>query len=250
MDFAETRKRFEERGIDLTEYEDAYGELIIRKVQRIEARPRGELGDARRIREYALVLRQILLHRAIKLFEGALDGLRNDNGYSMVLCVRGHYETTAAIGYLHSRLNSLRHGSLSPQAVDEDITTQILGTRDERILKKIGHEMPEAKQVLNLLEYADKSVSTHVLGGTSKQHALLMENYKFLCEFSHPNFHSHLLAFTINEEEECFVFRHDETMHERDAHLIRYLLVSNPLFVALYDRIVQLMPNGRNGVTF
>jgi hypothetical protein len=242
MNLEEIRDQLRDKGIDPSEYEHTYKELVSRRIARIEAQPHGELGDARRIREYALVLRQILLHRAIKLFAGALDGLRNDNGYAMCLCIRGHYETTAALGYLHNRLHSLKQGSLSRETVHQDIATQILGTRDESMLSKLRHPSLEAKQILNLLEYADRSVSKHVLGGTSNKYAMLMDNYKFLCEFSHPNFHSNALAFAIDRENKCFVFNHDKAILDRDANLIGYLLISNPLFVALYDRIAKLLP--------
>ena len=242
MKFDEIRKQSKDRGIDLAEYEETYEDLLNRKVTRVEAHSYEEWGDDRKIREYSLVLRQILLHRAIKLFEGTLLGLINDNGYSMCLCVRGHYETTAALGFLHNKLYSLKQGNVSAESVDRDIMVQILGTRDESMLKKFQPRISEAKQILKLLEYADRSVSKHALKGTAKEYTMLMDNYKFLCEFSHPNFHSNVQAFTLIKEDRCFMFRHDEVIHKRDADLIGYLLISNPLFVDLYDRVMDLLP--------
>jgi len=242
MDFKEINKQLADRGIVPDEYEETYGQLLKRKVERVNAFSYEEWGDPRRIREFSLVLRQMLLHRAIKLFEASFHGLINDNGYSMCLCVRGHYETTAALGYLHNRLSSLKQGNLSAETVDQDINIQILGTRDEEMLKKSKPRVSEAKQVLNLLEYADRSVSKHILQGKPNEHTMLMNNYKYLCEFSHPNFHSGQQAYTLNKKERCFMFRHDDIIHERDANLIAYLLISNPLFVELYDRIMELLP--------
>jgi hypothetical protein len=146
-----------------------------------EASPGGDWGDAKRIRAYSLVLRQVLLHRAINLFEGALSALILDNVYTMALAIRGHFETTGALGYLHKRLDSLSQGSLDPTVVDQDIYTQLLGRRDGVI-----QEAPEAKQVLSLLEHADRTVSKHIFGGTAKQYNMLTDCYTFLCEFSHP----------------------------------------------------------------
>lgn len=243
MDFTQLEKQLTVRGIDPAEYGDTYAELQKRKVDRVAAYSYEEWGDPRRIREFSLVLRQILLHRAIKLFEASFHGLINDNGYSMCLCIRGHYETTAALGYLHNRLFSFKEGNLSAETVDRDIGVQILGTRDEDMLSKLKPHISEAKQVLTLLEYADKSVSKHILHGGTNEHTMLMDNYKFLCEFSHPNFHSGQQAYILNKKDRCFIFRHDAVMHERDAKLIGYLLISNPLFVALFDRIVDLLPD-------
>jgi len=244
MNFDEIRKQSKDRGIDLAdlvECEETYKDLLSRKVTRVEFHSYNVWGDPRRIREYSLAIRQILLHRALKLFEASFLGLINDNGYSMCLSIRGHYETTAALGYLHNRLFSLKQGNITAEVVDRDISVQILGTRDKRILEK--SQLPwEAKQVLTLLEYADRSVSKHVLQGKAKEHTMLMDNYEFLCEFSHPNYHSNQQAFTLNKKEQCLMLRHDEVIHEREAHLIGYLLISNPLFVALYDRLMDLLP--------
>jgi hypothetical protein len=242
MDFNEIKKQLNDRGVDPSEYEKTYKELQKRKVARVDAYSYKEWGDPRRIREFSLVLRQILLHRAIKLFEASFHGLINDNGYSMCLSIRGHYETTAALGYLHNRLFSLKQGDLSVETVDQDINIQILGTRDETMLNKFKPRISEAKQVLNLLEYADRSVSKHILQEKANEHTMLMDNYKYLCEFSHPNFHSNQQAFTLNKKKRCFMFRHDEVMHKRDANLVGYLLISNPLFIDLYDRVMDLLP--------
>lgn len=242
MNFKKINSQLEVRGVDPKEYEETYHELLNRKVDRVNAYSYEEWGDLRRIREFSLVLRQILLHRAIKLFEASFQGLLNDNGYAMCLCIRGHYEATAAIGYLHNRLFSFKQGNLSAETVDQDISIQIIGTRDDSILSKFDHKIFEAKQVLNLLEYADKSVSKHILHGKAKEHTMLMDNYKYLCEFTHPNFHSGQQAYTLNKEERCFMFRHDEIIHEREAKLIGYLLISNPLFVELYDLVFDILP--------
>jgi len=247
MNFDEIREEIESRGIDAEGYECSYNDLLERVENTIKARPRDDWGDLRAIRDYALVLRQTLLHRAIKLFEGAINALINDNGYSMVLSIRGHFETTAAIGYLHNRLTSMRQGNLPPDVVDKDIATQLIGTRDERILEAAGEKfnLAEAKQVLNMLEYADKSVSKSILGGTAEEHTMLMDIYKWLCEFSHPNFHSNTLAFTLNKEKQEFHFSCDSKLSVKDAGLIETILISSAIFEELYDLIEALLPDGR-----
>ncbi len=132
LEFPAIRNAFHARGKDqeFDEYEAAHGELLARIETICEASPGGDRGDAKRIREYSLVLRQVLLHRAINLFEGALSALTLDNVYTMTSAIRGHFETTGALGYLHKRLDSLSRGSLDPKVVDQDICTQLLGRRD------------------------------------------------------------------------------------------------------------------------
>jgi hypothetical protein len=239
LEFPAIRNAFHARGRDqeVDEYETVHGELFARIEPICEASPGGDLGDAKRIRGYSLVLRQVFLHRAINLFEGALTALTLDNAYTMILAIRGHFETTGALGYLHKRLFSLSRGSLDPKVVDQDIYTQVLGRRD-----KITQEVPEAKQILTLLEHADKTVSKNILDGTAKQYNILTDCYTFLCEFSHPNFHSNYIAFDLNKEKGQFVMRHGEPMRDIEFNLIGYLLISSPIFVSLFDKIGDILP--------
>lgn len=199
--------------------------------------PGGEEGDPRRIRDYSLVLRQVLLHRAIGTFAGAVLAFREKLIYSMVLSIRGNYETTAALGYLYQRLDSLGKGHISKERVDEDLCAMLLGRRDN-----VQPMAPEAKQVLSLLEQADEAVSKDLLGGTSKQHKILSANYNFLCEFCHPNFYSSTLAYRLQEQSNECVMRYNGEILEEEAKLFDYLLISSPLFIELYDRIESLIP--------
>lgn len=242
MDFKKVRSVFEDRGMDASEVVTSYNELTSRIKESISANPQGELGDSRRIREYSLVLCQVLLHRAIKLFSGSLTALLDDNTYSMVLSIRGHFETTAALGYLHYRLNSLSEGNLDAEVVDRDISKQLLGSRDKELLESAGEDAIEAKQIMDMLEYADRSVSKHLLQGTAKEHVHLTNSYKFLCEFCHPNFYSNAIAFELNKEEKKFYFMYNKSIRKREFELIDYLLAGNPIFVELFDTVKELLP--------
>src|SRR5258706_319153 len=91
-------------GLEVDEYLSVLTEQEKRALPLIKAAPGGDAGDAKRIRALALVLRQVLLHRAIELTKAAGFSLAHENGYALALSVRAHFETTAALGYLHSRL--------------------------------------------------------------------------------------------------------------------------------------------------
>lgn len=241
MDFENLRSLFKARGKDIAEFEASYNELIHRTEESLVAEPQGEWGNLRRIKEYSLILRQVLLHRAFKLFSGSLNALLDDDAYSMVLSIRGHFETTAALGYLYNRLHSLIEGKLEARVVDHDIMVQLLGTRDEEMLKNIVPDKLRAKHVLDMLDYADRSVSKHIFQGNAKKHTFLTDSYKFLCEFSHPNFHSSTIAFELRKNEKKFYFSYNKSLRDEHFKLIEYLLISNPLFIELFDRIEELL---------
>ncbi len=239
VDFNKVTQAFADRrpSGEVAELQETYSALKTRVVPYSDVPPGGDLGDRNRIRFYAIAYRQVLLHRAILLFEGSLQAAIDENAYVMILAVRATFETTAALGYLHNRLNSLAAGNLEATKVDEDIMTQILGTKDTYIPQAM---LP--KQILSMLEYADVSVSRKILGGQAKEHTILRESYDFLCEFAHPNYHSNKLAFDLDRSRMRFVFRHKERMQDKAFSTIGYLLLASPLHVELHDGIDEVLP--------
>lgn len=223
---------------EVAELQETHTALRSREVSHCDIPEGGEWGEVTRIRAYAVAYRQVLLHRAILLFEGALNAVINENAYVMILAMRAAFETTAALGYLHNRLSSLAAGNLEPAKVDEDIMTQFLGTKDTYITQA----MPP-KQILSMLEYADISVSRKILGGAKSEHKILRERYDFLCEFAHPNFHSNKIAFDLDRERHRITLRFDEKMPDEAFSTIGYLLLAASLHVQLHDNIDEILPS-------
>ena len=223
---------------EVAELQETYSALRARIVPYSDVPPGGDLGDQNRIRFYAIAYRQVLLHRAISLFEGSVQAAIDENAYVMILAVRATFETTAALGYLHNRLSSLAAGNLEATQVDEDIMTQILGTKDTYI----PQAMPP-KHILSMLKYADVSVSKKILDEQAKEHTILRESYDFLCEFAHPNFHSNKLAFDLDKSRQRFVFRNEKRMQDNAFSTIGYLILSSALHVDLHDGIDEVLPD-------
>jgi len=218
------------RSDDLDELRMTYQKLTTRALGASDVPRGGELGDATRVRSYALAYRQVLLHRAIALFEGALHALLEQNSYLMVVAIRAFLETAAALGYLHNRLASLAAGSLERSRVDEDIMTLLLGTKDTQI----PQGMPP-KQIMTMLDYADRSVNKTIMGSKATEHAMLRESYDHLSEFAHPNFHSNSLAFDLDKTAGRFVFH--SQMPQRAFAMIGYLVLAASRYVQLHDAI-------------
>lgn len=195
----------------------------------------GDSGDFRRISDYSLALRQIFLHRAIGTFEGAIVCFHEKLTYSMILSVRGNFETTAAVGFLHARLNSSAKGDISKVTVDDDLVVMLLGGRNQII-----PEAPEAKQILTKLEAADKAVKAMPYGKQLPPN-LLIERYNFLCEFCHPNFHSNVVAHDLDNQKGQFRMRHNDEMRKEEAEIVEDLLLCTPLFHDLYDDIPNVL---------
>jgi len=223
---------------EFDEFVEGHKQLVSRTEESRKAILDENYGEPDRIRGNALVYRQVLLHRSIYLFEGSASAAVNENAYSMVLNIRGHFETTASLGYLHRRFQSLKKGGISSETLDQDLCIQMLGVRHESV-----PEAPDPKNILSLFEPADKSATISVLGGTTNQYNILKESYEYLCEFCHPNFHSNSVAIDLDKSVPEFRFRHGQPMRDEEFKLIGYLLLSAPIFVALYDQIPDLLPS-------
>lgn len=221
---------------DVAELEATYTALHDRIEPRCTLPPEDEEDDHLRIVPLAQALRQVLLHRAITLYEGTLNALISDNVYMMTLGMRGAFETVAALGYLHSRLTSFANGNITAEQIHQDIATQILGSRHP----SLPEAMP-AKQVLSMLDHADKSVSRHLYGGKPKEHAPLRDCYDFLCEFAHPNFHSNKVSYDLDKSTGQLIFRYGKRMLDDDFGTIGYLLVAAPLHIGLHDAIEDVL---------
>jgi len=222
---------------EFDEFVEAHKQLVSRTEESRKAFPGENYGEPDRIKGNALVYRQVLLHRSIYLFEGSASAAVNENAYSMVLNIRGHFETTASLGYLHRRLQSLKKDDISSETLDRDLCVQMLGVRHESI-----PEAPDPKNILSLFEHADKSVNISVLDQTAKHRYILKDCYEYLCEFCHPNFHSNFVAIDLDKSVPEFRFRHGQPMRDEEFKVIKYLFISAPIFVDLYDQIPDLLP--------
>ena len=193
-----------------------------------------------RIRANSVGLRQVLLHRVIALFDGSLQAAVDENAYVMILAIRGVLETAAALGYLHRRLKGLEAGTLEPLVVDKDVIQQLLGTNEQQYIP----EAMEPKNILSMLEKADESISKNILRGSTKTHHMLRECYDYLCEYAHPNFHSHTLAFTTDEARRRKVYRQQgDRMPDLAFGTIGSLVIGSLLHIELHDKIDLVLPS-------
>lgn len=245
MDLEQMKSKMQEIGRldDVQNVENHYNSLSAKEEVEVSVRRNSfsKADEILRLGELALAIRQIYLHRANKLFEGSCDALLKDNVYLMSLAIRGHFETTAALGYLHNRLSSFKKGNISLEVLAKNMASLILGTGDEDLPDEGYEDVHTANNVMMMLDYADKSFSKQ-MGGTTREHKFLRDAYQHLCEYSHPNFHSNKLGYEIDEEREVFVIMHGEDLPKDSYYIIGYLFISAPAFLSFFEDIDNLLP--------
>jgi hypothetical protein len=193
--------------------------------------------DTRHIELNVLAYRQMLLHRSIMLFEAALQSAERENVYSLTLNIRGHFEATAAAGFVTKRLIAVRSNNISLVDFGKSMATLILGSKS--VKPEFG--APSPKQVMSMLDETDKIVDTMFLR-QPKGAMILRNSYEFLCEFAHPNFHSNSCSFDLDKSADLLRFRHGVRMRPNEDGLIEYLLLSSPIFLLLFDGLPELLP--------
>lgn len=239
MDFKKLKELLENQGKekDLSQYIKTYDDLKKRKELRVKVDSGEDWGELNRIKGFGLALRQVLHHRAINLYEGSLQALMQNNVYLVALAVRGHYETTAAIGHLHSRLYSFSQKNIEAETIDKEIYRQLIASKEQRF-----EGAPEPKNILNLIDYADQAVSKHILGDNKGSHKMLRDQYDFLCEFCHPNFHSNALSYDLDKTNSEFAFKYNiEQIEKREFLVAESILISSPLFIELFDGVGKIL---------
>jgi hypothetical protein len=239
MNFEKLKKLLEVYGEenDLDEYIKNYEELKKRNKKFLNCRFEGEIGDSKRIKGFGLALRQMLHHRAKNLYEGSLDALMQNNIYLVALGVRGHFETTAAIGYLCSRLHSFSEGNIGAEIIDDDICNQFRASKE-----KDFWFAPDPQSILKQFDFADNIMNKLFFNADKKEFKPLRDNYEFLCEFCHPNFLSNKLSYDLDENNGVFIFRYEgERIEREEFSVIGYILISAPLFLDLFDLAGDLL---------
>jgi len=207
--------------------QSTYEDIKKRIVLRIRYPNDQNLDRIHRLKLNCNVYEQVLLHRAILLFEASLASQATRNVYALTLCIRGHYETTATLGFVYKQLMSFLEHNISYDDFENIIFTQTLSSKHPSL-----PQAPDPKNIMTQLDYADKIVDSKLFN-TRKQ--MLRNNYEFLCEFAHPNFHSNSVAYYIDKEGEAVILRYDSPLRDEEFSLIGYLCISNSIFIWLFD---------------
>ena len=96
---------------------------------------------------------------------------------------------------------------------------------------------------MNLLDEFDKTVQKFIYEDSVKSEKRLRECYEFLSEFCHPNFHSNLLAIDLDKSSSLFKLRYETDPRPAEFHVINYLLICIPVFIALFDDAQEILNN-------
>jgi hypothetical protein len=239
--FNETiRARFEARG-EVALYDGlqgTYGDLATRRIMEVDYPSDALTNQISRLKSNCVVCQHALLHRATRLFKGAMHLVGDANVDGMALCVRAHLETVGALGYLHKRLMSYFRKTIPLSDFHRDVFNQTVGCKHASLAKA-----PDPKNIMTQLDCADEVIDKELLvkHGFSPR-KLLRDDYEYLSEFCHPNFHSNSVAFELNRAKDRFLFRYSGPVRETEFSLIGYLNVSNPFFIWLFDEFGAGIP--------
>jgi hypothetical protein len=230
----DVRRQFEANGrADMVaSLEEAYAGVIGRRRDFVAYGDPATVPERDRAFSNIEVIRQVQLHRAERLMASAGAMITERNVYGLVLLIRGHYESTAILGYLCDRVDSFAKDNVPFGTVILNIAHAMMGGRHERFAK-----MPDPINILTAIEKADRYFERR---DKSLKKGMLADCYGWLSETAHPNFNSSDAALRLNTERAGFEFRHGEALSDEEAELLGYLDISAELFLLFFDELGTL----------
>lgn len=153
--------------------------------------------------------------------------LLENNIYGLSLIIRGQCEATAVLGYFCDRFESLAAGNIKFEDIEWNVADAVIGARHP--------QFAEARPPPNILSYIEKADRYLNKNYFEAEKDVVRDNYDWLSEFTHPNFLSNILAFTLDKPNNRYVLRHGDGLQKVDFQLLDYLEINIGLFVFLFD---------------
>ena len=126
---------------------------------------------------------------------------------------------------------SYQQKDISLDDFEDDVFKQIAASK-----YKSKPDIQDPKNIMTQLDFADKVVDRKLFKLKTGRKAILRDNYEFLSEFAHPNFHSNSIALDVKKGSDSVVFRYDFPLRDIEFSMIGYLSISNDIFVWLFDK--------------
>ena len=173
----------------------------------------------------AVIYREALAWRMAELSRGAFENFERERLALAILETRAAVETSAALWYLHAKLDTtLKAGAMGD--IDDFLMRLSLGSRTDTDI------MPQAINVLKFVDRVEKDVKG------------FRQQYDRLCEFAHPNWAGTALLYSKHDHAKLWT---DFGANIRGIEGPKQVGVTN-LSVALmffersYNRIADIMP--------
>ncbi|GIO33675.1 hypothetical protein J2TS6_48160 [Paenibacillus albilobatus] len=175
---------------------------------------------------------QMCLYRSYLLFDGYIDSINNNNELSGAVCIRAHFETTAATAYFSKKLRSYYDGKIDFEELDAFLERLLLGIKTKGELERA----PDPVNVLTMIKSVDDQINEINNTGISG----FMNTYDLLSEFCHPNSFGLQIAGDINK---VGVVRYKpfEKPFNINLYFTKNFLMSSSAFMLFYLRVRNLL---------
>lgn len=173
----------------------------------------------------ALIYREALIWRMAELSHGAFENFEKNRLALAILETRAAVETSAALWYLHAKLDAtLKVGAVGD--IDDFLMKLTMGSRTDPDI------MPQAISVLTFVDRVEKDVKG------------FRQQYDRLCEFAHPNWAGTALLYSKHDQAKLWTdFGANIRGIEGPKHVgVTNFSVALMFFERSYNRIADIMP--------
>ena len=177
-----------------------------------------EITERRRARFTLDSIFQASLTRSINLILGFTTLLGNNNTHSLALLARGHFETTALLGFLCDQLIAYEKARLTFEDLHDKVAAAILGHS--------GSDFKDALKPINVMTMIEKADRYLKLTTGGQCSGIIFDSYGWLSNFGHPNSLSSVSTFQLDRERGAFVFGDENALKDNEKEFMNYLLLS------------------------
>lgn len=201
---------------------------IYRRVLSLEhclpTRVEGMTSPESRLTLAVLVYRETSRWRMAELCRGAYESLRQDHLALAIVATRAATETSAALGYLSSKLHRAVEASALVE-IDDVLMRMLMGVKAE----------PDLLQAVNVMTFVDR-VEREIKG--------FQRNYAILSEYAHPNWAgtSHLFSKRHPENHAIELGKKNRGPVNARRIAVRGLSIALKSFERYYDGVAEVMP--------
>jgi hypothetical protein len=180
------------------------------------------------------------LQRSRCILVGFIDCVNKTHRALLFLAVRAHFESTGGVAFFLKHLRKFYNGETKFEDIDNVLFKLSVGGRS--FPEKTGnHDLPEAFNVLALIDGADKEF---VEMGGDKEKKPFRSSYDFLSEFCHPNNLGLTIASDIVKDgivKTVVYHEKPEIKIEDFGIMINYMLMSCGFFFPVFDSCFNLL---------
>lgn len=173
------------------------------------------------------------LNYSLYINSGILELYRTQNIFASIFLIRANYEVTGMLANIHNNIFRYYAQEITLEEYESILKRYHGGSN---MINCQDREVPKPINTLNGIDSVDKWMTKEL----TEKNDLFRDNYNYLSEFCHPNFHG---LSSVSSFKNGFISKKstEEIALAHTCEFYLYLEISNILFLEFYEKIIKLL---------